>query len=50
MALSSETTGALNILIKEIQDCQTMEEIKNLLAIWIKANDLHPEEVQTFIP
>ncbi|MBA7709036.1 hypothetical protein ES703_117943 [subsurface metagenome] len=48
MALSSETKAVLNIIIREIQDCQTMEKVKSILDSWIKANDLHPEEVQTF--
>jgi len=44
-------TGAfratITILIHEIQGCKDMDEVNRLLDCWIKANDLHPEEVQT---
>lgn len=43
-----ETKACLTILIREIQDCKDIEEIKKMLDIWIKANDLHPEQVQTY--
>ena len=35
------------ILIHEIQGCKNMEEVNVLLDSWIKANDLHPEKVET---
>jgi len=54
--MDKETKGFLNILIREIQDIlnkprlrksQIKKEIVELLGSWIKANDLHPERVQT---
>lgn len=51
--ISKESKAALSILIREVQDilisneidAEKIGEIQKLLDIWIKANDLHPEEV-----
>ena len=42
------TKATLTLLIAEIQACQDMAEVNRVLDSWIKANDLHPEEVKTF--
>ena len=42
------TKATLTLLIAEILACQDMAEVKRVLDSWIKANDLHPEEVGTF--
>lgn len=43
-----ETKAALTVLIKEVQCCKNLDEINTLLNSWIKANDLHPEDVLTY--
>lgn len=57
--IDSETKATLTILIREIQDIlkqphlrvsQIETEITELLDTWIKANGLHPEQVQIFGP
>ncbi len=53
--LSIKTKAVLAILIHEIQEIldkpvdptKKLEEIRQLLNIWIVANDLHPERVET---
>ena len=35
------------ILIREVQDCQNIEEVKKILDSWITANNLHPEDVES---
>lgn len=47
LEMSKETKGVLTILIAEVQDCKDMEEVRSLLDCWIKANDLHPEQVES---
>ncbi len=39
--------AVFEILIKEVQDCRTLEGVNSLLDCWVKANDLHPENVGT---
>ncbi len=45
--IKSVNKAFLEILIHEIQECKNMEEVNVLLNSWIKANDLHPENVET---
>ena len=40
----------LTLLVAEIQDCKNLEAVNQLLDCWIKANDLKPEEVETYDP
>jgi hypothetical protein len=57
-SLSDETKATLEFLIHELQDILQNEhctstfslvfELQQLLDMWIKANNLHPEQVQTF--
>lgn len=49
--MDPDTKATLEVLIREIQDILEREywsepDIKELLNSWIKANDLHPENVQ----
>jgi hypothetical protein len=46
--MDNKTKGYLEILIHEIQEARTKEEIEQILDIWIKGNNLHPETVKTF--
>jgi len=48
--LTRECKAALTLLIQEVQDCKTQEKKDTLLESWIKANDLHPERVETYQP
>ena len=45
--IKGKNKAFFEILIKEIQDCKDMAEVNSLLDCWIKANDFHPENVQT---
>ena len=45
--LNKQAKAALTLLIAEFQDCKDMTEVKSLIDCWIKANGLHPEEVET---
>ncbi len=45
--LRAETKATLSILIREIQDnLPDANKVRDLLASWIEANDLHPENVK----
>ena len=46
--MNKVTKATLTLLIAEIQACQDMVEVNQVLDPWVKANDLHPEEVRTF--
>ena len=46
--LGSQGKAVLTILISEIQSCSTMSDVQKLINSWIDANDLHPEQVQTY--
>jgi len=37
----------LEILIAEVESCKDIAEVKAILETWKKANDLHPEKVQS---
>lgn len=45
--LNKECKSTITLLIREVQDCKSQEELDILLRSWIEANDLHPELVQT---
>lgn len=45
--LNKECRSTITLLIREVQDCKSQEELDILLRSWIEANDLHPELVQT---
>lgn len=45
--MKKETKAYLTLLVKEVQDCKDMDEVRKLLDGWIIANDLHPELVVT---
>lgn len=47
--MSNETRAILTILIAEVQECSSKKTIKTLLDSWVKANDLHPEDVVTVV-
>lgn len=47
--MNQETKAILTILIREIQDCGDMKQVRELTDSWVKANDLHPEEVETYL-
>ena len=40
--------ASLTLLIAEIQNCQPNPKIVVILDSWIKANDLHPEAVESY--
>jgi len=46
--MSPITKANLELLISEIRECNSLVEILNLIDLWVKANDLHPENVKTF--
>ncbi len=46
--MKQETKAILALLIHEVQNCENMDEIHTLLDSWVKANDLHLEQVKTF--
>ena len=46
--LPKECRAALSLLIREVQDCKTKEELDILLKSWVEANDLHPEKVSAY--
>lgn len=55
VVISKEAEAVITILIREIQDILNQDlkpeiqvkKIKELLDVWIKANDFHPEKVET---
>lgn len=47
--MNKETKVTLTILIAELQECRNMEDVKTLLDCWVEANNLHPENVTTFV-
>ena len=47
--LTKECKAILTLLIREVQDCKTDEELNALLKSWIDANDLHPEKVEQWL-
>ena len=44
--MSEITKANLELLIREIQDLDPNDAIKELLESWVKANGLHPEEIK----
>jgi len=47
LKMTKREKALLTILIAEIHGCQDMEGVKAITESWVKANDLHPEEVET---
>ena len=45
--MSPEVKATLSILIVEVLECKSLESVKEVTDSWVKANDLHPEEVNT---
>ena len=46
--MNSKTKAILTLLIAEIQSCEDITQVNELLDCWIKTNDLHPEAVKTY--
>jgi len=47
--ISEETKGVLEIFIHELEEVNDLTRIREIIDSWIKGNDLHPEQVQTFV-
>jgi hypothetical protein len=46
--ISNITKSNLELLISEIRELNSLPEIWDLLDLWVRANELHPEKVKTF--
>jgi len=46
LVLSKECKATMTLLIAEILQCKTIEEVRYIIKPWVEANDLHPETVR----
>lgn len=46
--LGPKCKAAMTLLVAEVTECQTIEEVNNILKPWIEANDLYPEKVKHY--
>lgn len=45
--IKGNNKAVFELLINEIQGCGDITEVNSLLNSWVRANDLHPENVET---